>query len=97
MANAASPAGGTVSLAAHEVAGGLEITVRDAGPGVPREQRDLIWEPFHTGGAGTGLGLAVVRRLSREEGWTAEVGDAPGGGAEFRILIPNINPAIALT
>jgi signal transduction histidine kinase len=85
---AASPPGGAVSLAAREVAGGLEITVRDAGPGVPRDQRELIWEPFHTGGAGTGLGLAVVRRLSREEGWTAEVGDAPGGGAEFRIVIP---------
>ncbi|HEY7771422.1 sensor histidine kinase, partial [Longimicrobium sp.] len=85
---AASPAGGTVSLAAREVSGGLEIMVRDAGPGVARDQRELIWEPFHTSGAGTGLGLAVVRRLSREEGWTAEVGDAAGGGAEFRIVIP---------
>jgi signal transduction histidine kinase len=96
---AASPAGGTVSLAAREVEGGMEITVRDAGPGVPPDQRELIWEPFHTGGAGTGLGLAVVRRLSREEGWTALVGDAPSGGAEFRIVIPraNIIPAPAPT
>jgi serine beta-lactamase-like protein LACTB len=83
-----TPAGGTVSLAAREAEGGVEIAVRDAGPGVPREQRERIWEPFHTGGDGTGLGLAVVRRVAREEGWTAEVGDAPGGGAEFRILLP---------
>ena len=87
---AATPAGGTVSLAARQVEGGMEIAVRDAGPGVAREQRELIWEPFHTGGAGTGLGLAVVRRLSREEGWTAEVDDAPAGGAEFRIVIPSV-------
>jgi signal transduction histidine kinase len=91
---AATPAGGTVSLAAREVADAMEITVRDAGPGVPRDQREVIWEPFHTGGAGTGLGLAVVRRLSREEGWTAEVGDAPGGGAEFRIVIPAAAPEV---
>jgi hypothetical protein len=30
----------------------------------------------------------VVRRLAREEGWTVAVGDAPGGGAEFRIHLP---------
>lgn len=85
---AATPSGGTVSLSAREVEGAVEIAVRDAGPGVPREDRERIWEPFHTGGDGTGLGLAVVRRLSREEGWAAEVHDAPGGGAEFRIVIP---------
>jgi serine beta-lactamase-like protein LACTB len=88
-----SPAGGIVSVTAREADGRLEIAVRDAGPGVPREQRERIWEPFHSGGDGTGLGLAVVRRVAREEGWTAEVGDAPGGGAEFRLLLPQA-PAV---
>jgi signal transduction histidine kinase len=87
-----TPAGGTVHLAARTVAEGTAITVRDSGPGVPREQRERIWEPFHTGGGGTGLGLAVVRRVAREEGWTVEVDDAPGGGAEFRIVIPAALP-----
>jgi signal transduction histidine kinase len=83
-----TPAGGAVTLAARTLDGGTAIAVRDGGPGVPREDRERIWEPFHTGGAGTGLGLAVVRRVAREEGWTVEVDDAPGGGAEFRIVIP---------
>jgi signal transduction histidine kinase len=84
-----TPAGGAVTLAARSVDGGTTIAVRDQGPGVPREDRERIWEPFHTSGGGTGLGLAVVRRVAREEGWTVEVDDAPGGGAEFRILIPS--------
>ena len=90
-----TPAGGAVSLAAREVEGGIEVAVRDGGPGVPQAERGRIWEPFHSGGAGTGLGLAVVRRVAREEGWTAEVGDAPGGGAEFRIRIPRAAPVDA--
>jgi signal transduction histidine kinase len=85
-----TPAGGTVSMTAREGDGGLRIAVRDGGPGVPREERERIWEPFHSGGDGTGLGLAVVRRVAREEGWTAEVDDAPGGGAEFRLVVPPV-------
>jgi CubicO group peptidase (beta-lactamase class C family)/signal transduction histidine kinase len=90
-----TPAGGTVSLAARTAESGTTITVRDGGPGVPREQRERIWEPFHTGGGGTGLGLAVVRRVAREEAWTVDVDDAPGGGAEFRIVIPTPIPVDA--
>ena len=88
-----TPAGAAVSLSARTGEGGTTIAVRDQGPGVPREQRERIWEPFHTGGGGTGLGLAVVRRVAREEGWTTDVDDAPGGGAEFRIVIPAAVPA----
>jgi signal transduction histidine kinase len=84
-----APEGTAVALSAREAAEGTEVTVRDQGPGVPREERARIWEPFHTGGGGTGLGLAVVRRVAREEGWTVDVGDAPGGGAEFRVVIPH--------
>ncbi|HEX2190887.1 MAG TPA: ATP-binding protein, partial [Longimicrobiaceae bacterium] len=85
---AASRAGGTVELAARRAGEVVEIRVRDAGPGVRAEERERIWEPFYSGTGGTGLGLAVVRRLAREEGWAVEVGDAPGGGAEFVLRVP---------
>lgn len=83
-----TPAGGTVHLGARPGEGELEVVVSDTGPGVPPAERERIWEPFHSEGGGTGLGLAVVRRLARELGWEARVGGAPGGGAEFSIRIP---------
>lgn len=84
-----TPAGGTVHLAARPAEGELEVVVSDTGPGVPPAERERIWEPFRSEGGGTGLGLAVVRRLARELGWEARVGGAPGGGAEFSIRIPS--------
>jgi len=92
-----APAGTAVELRARETADAVEIAVRDHGPGVPAADRERIWEPFHSGGEGTGLGLAVVRRLVREEGWTVALADPPGGGAEFRLSIPRrpASPAAA--
>jgi signal transduction histidine kinase len=83
-----TPAGGSVHLLARRVGDTVELRVRDSGPGVRPEERERIWEPFHSGSGGTGLGLAVVRRLAREHGWGTEVGEAPGGGAEFRLRVP---------
>lgn len=68
---------------------GLVIEVSDQGPGVPVEDREKIFEPFFTKKTrGTGLGLAVARRVVEAHGGTITVGDAPGGGALFRVEIP---------
>jgi signal transduction histidine kinase len=80
-----TPRGHAVHLLARRTAQGIDLLVRDSGPGVPHGERERIWEPFHSGSGGTGLGLAVVRRLAREYGWEASVSDAPGGGSEFRL------------
>jgi two-component system sensor histidine kinase HydH len=67
----------------------LGIEVADQGPGVPADERDKIFEPFFTKKTrGTGLGLAVARRVVEAHGGTISVGDAPGGGAIFRVEIP---------
>jgi two-component system sensor histidine kinase HydH len=84
----AQAAGGpvTVRIARER---GLVIEVSDKGPGVPAEDREKIFEPFFTKKTrGTGLGLAVARRVVEAHGGTISVGDAPGGGALFRVEIP---------
>jgi two-component system sensor histidine kinase HydH len=70
--------------------GALVIEVSDSGPGVSADDRDKIFEPFFTGKTrGTGLGLAIAKRVVELHGGTIRVDDAPGGGALFRIEIPN--------
>ncbi|HEX6198974.1 MAG TPA: ATP-binding protein, partial [Thermoanaerobaculia bacterium] len=63
--------------------------VWDRGEGVPEGDRERIFEPFYTTRTrGTGLGLAVARRIVALHGGTLQVGDREGGGAEFRVGIP---------
>ena len=68
--------------------GGLVLSVRDHGPGVPPEDRERIFERFWRGnhtGAGMGLGLPTVRQLAASLGALVTVGDAEGGGAVFEV------------
>ncbi|HPO17097.1 MAG TPA: ATP-binding protein [Candidatus Hydrogenedentes bacterium] len=68
----------------------LEILVDDNGPGVPEAHWERIFDPFFStkGSQGTGLGLAVTRKIAREHGGDITVGEAPKGGASFRMAIP---------
>ncbi len=67
----------------------LRLMVRDNGPGVPREERERIFEPFYTTKVrGTGLGLAISRRLVAGHGGEIIVADTDGPGAEFWITLP---------
>ncbi len=80
------------------------LRVRDTGPGVPVENRELVftegWStkkpPAHRN---RGIGLSLVRRLTERQGGTATVGEAGGGGAEFTIVLPDAlaDPEPALT
>jgi PAS domain S-box-containing protein len=69
------------------------IEVADTGPGVPPEERERIFEPFVTSknvGEGTGLGLFVCRNIVRELSGSVTVEDRPGGGANFRVVLPAV-------
>ena len=88
-----SPAAGEVTVSVAREGDWSVLEVADRGPGVPTEARDRIFERFYQGdpartaqvSAGTGLGLAIARVIAELHGATLEVGDAPGGGAVFRV------------
>jgi signal transduction histidine kinase len=75
--------------------GGVLLAVEDAGGGVPQELRAALFEPFRQGpGApahapGVGIGLSLVARFAELHGGRAWVQDRPGGGASFRVLLPD--------
>jgi signal transduction histidine kinase len=88
-----TPGGGSVTLLARSERRSLELVVRDEGRGVAAGERERIFDPFYSTTGGTGLGLAVVKRVAGEMGWRVSVGDAPGGGAEFRLRLAHAEPA----
>lgn len=68
---------------------GVRFTVADRGPGVPSEMRPRMFEPFVTGRAeGTGLGLAVVRRVVELHGGRVTIERRHGGGSVFVLWLP---------
>jgi signal transduction histidine kinase len=95
-----TPAPGVVTVAARAVAHGpgpgdgpgVEVEVSDTGPGIPPAERTRIFEEFvrldTTGRSGHGLGLATSLRIARRLGGEITVGDAPAGGASFRLWLP---------
>jgi PAS domain S-box-containing protein len=88
----AMPRGGDVRIETRPQPGRVEwlqLTVADSGCGMPPEVVERIWEPFYTTkSAGTGLGLAVTRRIIREHGGAIEIQSAPDRGTTFTILLP---------
>jgi len=71
------------------VESGIGIVVRDSGHGVSDDRRDRIFDPFYTSKArGTGLGLAVVRRIVEGHGGDISLIDSGNSGAAFRIWVP---------
>ncbi len=82
-------AGAPATVSVCNERGTLAIDITDKGPGVPPSDRDKVFEPFFTSKTkGTGLGLAIARRVVEQHRGTLTVDDAPGGGARFRIVIP---------
>ncbi|MEZ4665803.1 MAG: ATP-binding protein [Thermomicrobiales bacterium] len=90
-----SPPSGSVTVTVDVLDGRAMISVADEGPGIPESDRqDIFGAFFRTEDAtssqapGLGLGLYICRELVRAHDGTIEVDEAPGGGAEFRVLLP---------
>ena len=73
----------------------VTLWMEDNGPGVPEEQLPCLFEPFYRGdaartkpGAGSGLGLAVVKRSMQQMGGSVRAENAPGGGLRIVMQLP---------
>jgi len=85
----ASPAGTHAVATVAREGDALGFRVRDRGAGLPPGDAERIFEPFYTTRAqGTGLGLAVARRIVELHGGEVTAHTHPEGGAEFRVVIP---------
>ncbi len=86
---------GKVRVVLQALAGGLEVSVADNGPGIRAEDQELIFEKFRQVGdtmtakpSGTGLGLPISRRIVEHFGGRLWVESEPGAGATFRFTLP---------
>ena len=88
-----SSAGARVDVDVAPSNGRIVIGVRDRGPGIPREEHNLIFEKFGRakgggGRSGTGLGLFIARSIAEAHGGTVDVRSTPGEGATFTLVLP---------
>jgi len=87
-----APAGTEVALLGRPGADAYELAVVDHGPGVPPEDRQVVFAEFRSDrsdGDGAGLGLAIVRALVTAHGGTVRCEGTPGGGATFVVELPD--------
>jgi len=97
------PSGSAVLVTAGRHEGGqVEVCVRDHGPGVPEKDLKLIFEPFYRVDAardravgGEGLGLAIAARAIAVHGGSIEARNAPDGGLEVAMRLPELQRRIA--
>ena len=91
-----TPPGTMVRISVVEPA---SIIVEDCGPGIPEEQRQVIFERFwqgrrdrNAGKTGAGLGMAIVARTVKEHGGRVEIGASDLGGAKFTLVFSLVKP-----
>jgi signal transduction histidine kinase len=95
-----TPNGGKVTLAARATEEQVVIAVHDTGIGIGADDLDKIFEEFYQVGAsrtqeGTGLGLALTRRLVELHGGQLTVESEPGVGSTFTVTIPRHHAGVA--
>lgn len=87
--------GSTATVMLAPDAGRVVILIEDEGPGIPRNEREKVFEPFYRigdardpGTGGVGLGLSVTRSIVWEHGGEISLGARKGGGPAVRVHLP---------
>ena len=97
LANAVrlAPEGSTITVAVPSAPGWAGLQVADEGPGIPADQRDLVFQRFWRGDTSTaraegrsGLGLAIVDQIVRDHGGHVDLQPSPSGGSVFTVWLP---------
>ncbi|HEX2221126.1 MAG TPA: ATP-binding protein [Candidatus Limnocylindria bacterium] len=87
-----APPGATIVVADWGEEDEVHVAVGDDGPGIPRELRESVFEPFvrldHAGRPGAGVGLFAARRLATAMGGRLWIEDKPAGGSQFVTALP---------
>jgi protein-histidine pros-kinase len=87
--------GESATIAMDETDDEVVIAIRDAGPGIPEEKLEAVFDPFyrldssrsrHSGGVG--LGLSIARDMARKQGGDVTLENAPGGGLVATLILP---------
>lgn len=94
---AVSPEGAEIRVTSRDSAvergPALEIIIADQGEGIPPTARARVFEPFFTTKTkGTGLGMAIAKRIVEEHGGQIEIGDTDGPGVAFHVKLPRESP-----
>jgi len=96
LSNAQRHAGARpIELQVRREGGGVRIGVLDRGPGIPSDQLEAVFRPFHRvdasrspGTGGSGLGLAIVRQLAQANGWSVDLENRADGGLAAWVTLP---------
>lgn len=89
-----TPPGGTVTVGLKLQGPTTQVWVDDQGPGIPPEQRELVFEPFwqadraRSGQGNAGLGLAIARAIAAAHRGSLVALEAPGGGCRMLLGLP---------
>ncbi len=96
-----SPNDAPVEMQVARAGGGLEIVIRDHGPGVPAADLQRIFEPFYRvaesrdrDSGGEGIGLAITAQVMKAHGGSARAVNADSGGLEVRLSLPETAIAV---
>ena len=90
------PEDGVVTVRLAQTDGRVELAVEDQGPGIPVDERESVFVPFHrlerdrrSGATGTGLGLTLVHELARSHGGGCRIEACESGGARLVVSLPS--------
>src|SRR5690606_25126653 len=94
-----SPGGGRITVRIEDRCVAVRVQVYDQGIGIPREEQEKIGcRDFQVAGSmtcqygGTGLGLAVVKRIVEKHEGRVSVESEPGRGSTFTVVLPKLSP-----